>query len=97
MAKLPALSAIIKTEMTPGLNVESDDELIDDIRQHSSTVFHPTSTCMMGPDLSTVVVDSHCRVYGTKNLRVVDASVFPTVTLGNTNASTIMLAEKAAE
>ena len=97
IANTPALSAIIEQEVTPGLNVESDDELIEDIRAHSSTVFHPTSTCMMGPDKNTAVVDNHCRVYGVNNLRVVDASVFPTVTSGNTNAPTIMVAEKASD
>lgn len=97
LAKTPALSAIIENEMTPGLNISSDDELIDDIRQRSSTVFHPTSTCMMGPQAATAVVDNSCRVYGVENLRVVDASVFPTVISGNTNAPVIMVAEKAAD
>ncbi len=97
MAKTPALSAIIENEMTPGLDINSDDDLIDDIRQRSTTVFHPTSTCMMGPQLETAVVDSSCRVYGVGNLRVVDASIFPTVISGNTNAPVIMVAEKAAD
>ena len=97
MAQTPALSAIIEEELTPGLNIDSDDELIDDIRQRSTTIFHPTSTCMMGPDAKRAVVDSFCRVYGVRNLRVVDASIFPTVTSGNTNAPTIMVAEKAAD
>lgn len=97
LAKTPALHEIIKEEITPGLNVNSDDELIDDIRQRCSTVFHPTSTCMMGPDSNTAVVNADCEVYGVKKLRVVDASVFPTVTSGNTNAPTIMVAEKAAD
>ena len=97
MAQTPALSAIIEEELTPGLNIDSDDELIDDIRQRSTTIFHPTSTCMMGPDAKRAVVDSFCRVYGVNNLRVVDASIFPTVTSGNTNAPTIMVAEKAAD
>jgi len=97
MAQTPALSAIIEQELTPGLNIDSDDELIDDIKQRSTTIFHPTSTCMMGADAKHAVVDSFCRVYGIKNLRVVDASIFPTVTSGNTNAPTIMVAEKAAD
>ncbi len=97
MAKTPALRKIIKKEMTPGLNINSDDELIDDIRQRSSTVFHPTSTCMMGPDPRKAVVDTECGVYGVKQLRVVDASIFPAVTSGNTNAPTIMVAEKVAD
>ena len=89
--------AVIEAEMSPGLNIDSDDEMIADIRQHSSTVYHPTSTCMMGPDAKKAVVDSHCRVYGTQGLRVIDASIFPTVTSGNTNAPTIMVAEKASD
>ncbi len=97
MAKQPALTKIIEEEITPGLSLDSDDELIDDIRQRSSTVFHPTSTCMMGRDPEEAVVNSDCQVYGVDNLRVVDASVFPTVTSGNTNAPTIMVAEKASD
>ena len=97
LANTPALSAIIEEELTPGLDFDSDDELIDDIRAHSTTLFHPTSTCMMGPDTNTAVVDTHCRVHGIENLRVVDASVFPTVTSGNTNAPTIMVAEKVSD
>lgn len=97
MARTPALSAVIEEEITPGLNINSDEEIIDDIRQRSSTVFHPTSTCMMGPQQETAVVDTSCRVYGVDNLRVVDASVFPTVISGNTNAAVIMVAEKAAD
>ena len=97
MAKTPALSAVIKEEMTPGLNVNSDDELIDDIRQRSSTIFHPTSSCMMGPDAKTAAVNSAGQVYGVDKLRVVDASIFPTVISGNTNAPVIMLAEKISD
>ena len=97
MARTPALSAVIKEEMTPGLNVNSDDELIEDIRQRSSTIFHPTSTCMMGPDAKTAVVSSAGQVYGVNKLRVVDASIFPTVISGNTNAPVIMAAEKISD
>ena len=97
LAKTPALSAIIEQEQTPGLNIESDDELIDDIKQRSSTVFHPTSTCMMGPEQTQAVVDSKGLVYGVEQLRVVDASIFPTVISGNTNAPVIMVAEKIAD
>ena len=96
-AECSALREIIDAEITPGAEVQSDDELIDDIRQRSTTVFHPTSTCMMGPDRGNAVVDPRCRVYGVDRLRVVDASIFPTVVSGNTNAPTIMVAEKAAD
>ena len=97
MAKAPALAAIIAEELTPGPAVESDQEFIDDIRNRCTTVFHPTCSNMMGPDRRTAVVDASCRVYGVDGLRVVDASVFPTVTSGNTNAPVIMLAEKASD
>jgi choline dehydrogenase len=97
MAEAPALAAIIDHEMKPGPDSDNEAEMIDEIRQRVSTVFHPSCTCMMGPDRSTAVVDASCRVYGVKHLRVVDASIFPTITSGNTNAPTIMVAEKAAD
>jgi choline dehydrogenase len=77
--------------------VQTDDEFIQDIRNRADTVFHPSCTCMMGPDQRTAVVDARCRVYGVGSLRVVDTSIFPTVTSGNTNGPTIMAAEKAAD
>jgi choline dehydrogenase len=97
LASAPALAEIIDHEIRPGPSVQSDDELITDIRQRADTVYHPSCTCMMGPDPKTAVVDSKCRVYGVDKLRVVDTSVFPTVTSGNTNGPTIMVAEKAAD
>jgi choline dehydrogenase len=97
LASAPALTEVIDHEMRPGSSVQSDDELIADIRQRADTVYHPSCTCMMGPDPKTAVVDSQCRVYGVDKLRVVDTSVFPTVTSGNTNGPTIMVAEKAAD
>jgi choline dehydrogenase len=80
-----------------GAAVQSGQDLITDICQCASAVFHPISSCMMGPDRGNAVVDSNCRVYGVDNLRVVDASIFPTLTSGNTNAPTVMVAEKAAD
>jgi choline dehydrogenase len=97
MAQTPALSSIIEHEITPGLNIDSDDELIDDIRQRSSSIFHPTSTCMMGSDARHSVVDSNGLVHGVQQLRVVDASIFPSLISGNTNAPVIMVAEKIAD
>jgi hypothetical protein len=70
----------------------SDADIWDYVRQYASTVYHPTSTCAIGP-----VVDSELRVHGVERLRVVDASVMPSVVRGNTNAPTIMIAEKAAD
>jgi choline dehydrogenase len=91
----PALAKYISKETQPGADVQSDDELLDYLRQNGSTVFHATSTCRMGPDPMSVV-DSRLRVHGLERLRVIDASVMPTVTSTNTNAPTIMIAEKGA-
>lgn len=74
----------------------SDDELIHNIRQHADTVYHPVSTCKMGNG-EMDVVDNDLRVHGLENLRVVDASIMPTLIGGNTNAPTIMIAEKASD
>jgi len=97
LASSPELAAIIEQEVTPGLEVQSEADLIADIRARSSTVFHPTSSCMMGPDRKIAVVDCQCQVYGTRQLRIVDASVFPTIVSGNTNAAVMMVAEKVAD
>lgn len=97
MAQAPALREVIVSEFKPGERVSSEDEIKDYIRQTSDTVYHPTSTCIMGPDEKTAVVDSTAKVYGVQNLRVIDASIFPTVISGNTNAPVMMLAEKLAE
>ena len=97
MSDTTNLKKVIVEEVSPGKHIESDEQIIADIRNRSDTVYHPTSTCMMGPDANKAVVNHTLKVYGVDNLRVVDASVFPTVISGNTNAPTIMLAEKAAD
>ncbi|HVB18503.1 MAG TPA: GMC family oxidoreductase N-terminal domain-containing protein [Stellaceae bacterium] len=91
----PALAPYYVAEILPGTNVQSDDELLDYLRQTGSTVFHATCTCKMGPD-PMAVVDDQLRVHGLDGIRVIDASVMPTVTSTNTNAPTIMIAEKGA-
>ncbi len=92
----PAMQHFIESEYLPGPAVQSDDEWLDFARRNGGTVFHPTSTCKMGAD-PMAVVDPELRVYGLTGLRVVDASIMPTVASGNTNAPTIMIAEKAAD
>jgi choline dehydrogenase len=97
LAAAPSLAAIIADEMQPGPAVQSDEELADDVRQRASSVFHPVSTCRMGPDQKDNVVNHELMVHGIHGLRVIDASIFPSVTSGNTNAPTIMVAEKGAD
>jgi len=97
LASAPALAQIIDEEIVPGKGVETDDEMIGDIRMRSGTVFHPTSTCRMGESGGDSVVNPRLIAHGLHGLRVVDASVFPTITSGNTNAPTIMVAEKGAD
>jgi choline dehydrogenase len=96
IAQAAPLSGYIVKEEFPGAEVKTDDELLAVIRQSGESVFHPTSTCRMGTDERSVV-DSHLRVRGLSGLRVVDASVMPAVVSGNTNASVIAIAEKAAD
>ncbi len=91
------LAAVIESELLPGEGVRSDAEVLQDFRRRAGSVFHPCGTCAMGPDATASVVDPRLRVHGVANLRVVDASVFPTVTSGNINAPTLMVAEKAAD
>jgi choline dehydrogenase len=79
-------------EELPGANVQTDEQLLAFVRQYGETVFHPTSTCSMGP-----VVDERLRVKGIDRLRVIDASVMPAVPSGNINAAVIAVAEKGAD
>jgi choline dehydrogenase len=74
-----------------------DAELVADFRTRAATVYHPVGTCRMGNASADSVVDSTLRVHGVERLRVVDASVFPTVTSANVNAPTLMVAQKAAD
>jgi choline dehydrogenase-like flavoprotein len=92
----PALAAVVDGEFLPGPATETDAEWLAHVARTAGTTFHPTSTCMMGTD-ERAVVDSELRVRGVQGLRVVDASIMPAVVSGNTNAATIMIAEKGAE
>jgi choline dehydrogenase len=91
----PALAKFVGPEKLPGMQAASDDELLDYARRNGNTVYHATCTCMMGNHAMSVV-DNELRVHGLEGLRVIDASVMPAVTSTNTNAPTIMIAEKGA-
>lgn len=97
LASMPSMAEIIEAEVLPGPACVSDDELIADFRARSGTVYHPVSTCRMGPDPSRSVVDPRLRVHGLDGLRIVDASIFPDNISGNTNAAAILTGWKGAE
>ncbi|NNE85278.1 MAG: choline dehydrogenase, partial [Alphaproteobacteria bacterium] len=95
MATRP-LADYVESEYAPGPDVASDADMLEFLRNSGATSFHPVSTCRMGTD-PEAVVDPRLKVHGMEGLRVVDASVMPTIVSGNTNAPTIMIAEKAAD
>ena len=94
----PALAPWRIAEDEPGPSIDSDEAMDAWLRENSNTIFHPVGTCAMGRDNDpNAVVDDHLRLRGVTGLRVVDASVMPTIVSGNTNATTMMIAEKAAD
>ncbi|MER9962297.1 GMC family oxidoreductase N-terminal domain-containing protein [Mesorhizobium sp. M0045] len=97
IASMPAIAEIIEEEVLPGPSITSDADLIQDFRKRSGTVYHPVSTCRMGPDAAHAVVDPRLKVHGIQALRVIDASIFPDNITGNTNAAAIMTGWKGAE
>ncbi|GLQ79786.1 choline dehydrogenase [Mesorhizobium huakuii] len=97
IASMPAIAEIIREEVLPGPSIQSDADLITDFRKRSGTVYHPVSTCRMGPDPARSVVDPRLKVHGLEGLRVIDASIFPDNITGNTNAASVMTGWKGAE
>lgn len=91
----PAIADVVEAETVPGAEAQDDAALTEFARMHTSTVFHPVGTCRMGID-PQAVVDPRLRVHGIEGLRVIDASIMPRITTGNTNAPTIMIGEKGA-
>src|SRR3984893_14694263 len=92
----PTMQRYVVEEFWPGAQIDSDEGLLEHAKKTGSTTFHQTSTCMMGSH-DKAVVDTELRVHGIEGLRVIDASVMPAVISGNTNAATIMIAEKASD
>jgi choline dehydrogenase len=97
IADAPAMAAIRGEEFSPGKDVASDADILAWIRANSQTAYHPIGTCRMGPEGRDTVVDDRLRVHGIAGLRIADASIFPTMPSGNTNAPSIMVGERCAE
>ncbi|QYZ68822.1 GMC family oxidoreductase [Neotabrizicola shimadae] len=91
IAAQPAFARLVEKELRPGPEVATDEEMIADFRARSGTVYHPSCTCRMGPDAANSVIDARLRVHGIAGLRVIDASSFPNLIAGNTNAPSILM------
>jgi choline dehydrogenase len=96
IAASPSMQPFVAEEYRPGPETATDADLLEFVRNHGATIFHPVGTCKMGSDAAGVV-DTRLRVHGLQGLRVVDASIMPTLVSGNTNWPTIMIAEKASD
>jgi len=95
IAQTAPMSSCVEQELTPGIDVQSDAELLEYCRASGLSLLHPVGTCSMGNEVGSVV-DARLRVHGVSGLRVIDASVMPRIVTGNTNAATIMIGEKGA-
>jgi choline dehydrogenase len=93
----PALKDITVDEVLPGPAVESDEQMLQYFRENSGSIYHLCGSCAMGSDPQVSVVDKRLKVHGLQGLRIVDASIFPNVTSGNTHAAVLMVAEKGAD
>jgi choline dehydrogenase-like flavoprotein len=91
----PSFAALVKREHMPGAHVRTDSQIRDYIRRWAKTDYHPAGSCKMGDD-DTAVVDTHLCVRGVDGLRVIDASIMPTLISGNTQAPSVMIGEKGA-
>ncbi|WP_027798349.1 GMC family oxidoreductase [Paraburkholderia dilworthii] len=98
VAAAKPMAALMKREVRPGAEAQTDDELLHFCREYGQTIFHPSGTAKMGPASDPLaVVDERLRVYGTRGLRVVDCSIMPTLVSGNTNVPIVMVAERASD
>src|SRR5690606_12733074 len=97
LAATPTMRRLIAEEIEPRPAGDDDAGLLAFARAHGVTVFHPAGSCRMGPDPSGCVVDPKLRVHGIDALRVADASIFPAITSGNTNAPALVTGEKASD
>jgi choline dehydrogenase len=97
LAGTQALQRITRHESSPGAAVQTDEQLLAHFRAHSGSIYHLCGSCAMGPDPERSVVDARLRVHGVVGLRVVDASVFPSIPSGNIHAPTLMVADRAAD
>jgi choline dehydrogenase len=97
IAAQPAFAPLVAEELRPGPAVQNDEDLIADFRARSGTVYHPSCTARMGADAASSVVDARLRVHGVEGLRVCDASAFPNLIAGNTNAPAMLMGWKGAE
>ncbi|MCF8185021.1 MAG: choline dehydrogenase, partial [Polynucleobacter sp.] len=96
IAAAPSMAPHIISEFVPGMQFQTDTQLLDAARRYSQTIYHPASTCKMGID-DMAVVDPRLKVHGIDGLRVVDCSIMPEIVSGNTHAPAVMIAEKAAD
>ena len=97
IAAAPPMARIVEQELAPGEGIAGEEALVADIRARAGTLFHVSGTCAMGPDPASAVVDARLRVHGLEGVRVIDASIFPRVTSGNTNAPSIMVGERGSD